>query len=67
MVIERTNSEVIVRIPSFVNFEEIQRIIDLLAYKEATARSEAKQEDIDKIVIDAKKGWWKKHRSHFIK
>ena len=67
MVIERTSSEVIVRIPSFINFEEIQRIIDLLAYKEATAKSEAKQEDIDKIAADAKKGWWKKHRTHFIK
>ena len=67
MVIERTSNEVIIRIPSFVNFEEIQRVIDLLAYKEATAKSKAKQEDIDKIVNDAKKDWWKQHRTRFIK
>ena len=66
MVIERKSNEVIIRIPSYVNFEEIQRVIDLLTYKEATARSEAKQEDIDKIAVDAKKDWWKKHRTHFI-
>jgi len=67
MVIERTSNELIIRIPSFVDFERVQRIIDLLAYKEATAKSEAKQEDIDKIVNDAKKGWWEKHRAQFIK
>ncbi len=67
MIVERINNEVVLRIPSFVNFDEIQRVIDLMRYKEATAHSKAKQKDIDKIVSDAKKGWWKENRSRFIK
>jgi len=67
MIIERINNEVVLRIPPFVRFEEVQRIVDLMRYKEATARSKAKQEDIDKIVADSKKGWWEQNRNRFIK
>jgi hypothetical protein len=67
MVIERTKNEIIMRIPSFVNFEEIQRIVDLMQYKEATARSQATQEDVDEIAREAKKGWWQANRKNFIK
>jgi hypothetical protein len=67
MVIERTNSEIIMRIPSFLNFEEIQRIIDLMTYKEATARSMATQDEVDEIAKSAKKGWWQANRERFIK
>jgi hypothetical protein len=66
MVVERINNEIIVRIPSSVNFEELQRFIDLMRYKEATAGSEAKQKDIDQIAKDAHNGWWEKNRAHFI-
>lgn len=66
MIVERINNEVVLRIPSVVGFDEVQRIIDLMRYKEATAGSKAKQKDIDKIVSDAKKGWWEKNRSRFI-
>ncbi|GHV44845.1 hypothetical protein FACS1894180_6700 [Bacteroidia bacterium] len=67
MIIERTASEIIMRIPSFVNFEEIQRFIDLMTYKEATARSQATQEDVDELAKSAKKGWWQANRERFIK
>jgi hypothetical protein len=32
--------EIIMHIPSFVNVENIQRVIDLMVYKETTARSQ---------------------------
>ncbi|TAL67788.1 MAG: hypothetical protein EPN82_13185 [Bacteroidetes bacterium] len=67
MTIERTTEEIIIKVPSFVNTEGIQRIIDLLAYREATAKSKAKQKDIDELAKDIKKGWWKKNKSRFIK
>ena len=60
MTIERTDKEIIIRIPSFINIERIQNIIDLLAYLEATAKSQATQEDVDALVDEIKKGWWKK-------
>ena len=67
MLIERTSSEVIIRIPSYVNIEGIQQLIDYLSYKEATAKSKAKQSEVDKLAKEVKKGWWRKNRSRFIK
>lgn len=67
MQIERTNKEVIIRLPSYVKTEGLQRLIDYLTYKEATSKSKAKQTDVDKLAKDVKKGWWSKNRSRFIK
>ena len=67
MQIERTNKEVIIRLPSYVKTEGLQRLIDYLTYKEATSKSKAKQSDVDKLAKDVKKGWWSKNRSRFIK
>lgn len=67
MLIERTNKEVIIRLPSYVDTEGLQRLVDYLSYKEATAKSKARQSDVDKLAKDVKKGWWKKNRSRFIK
>lgn len=67
MLIERTNNEVIIRLPSYVDTKGLQRLVDYLSYKEATAKSKAKQSDIDKLAKEVKKGWWKKNRSRFIK
>jgi thioredoxin-related protein len=67
MVIERTKNEVIIRLPSYVDTDGLQNIINYLIYKEATAKSQAKQEDVDKLAKDLKKGWWSKNRKRFIK
>ena len=67
MVIERVNNEVVIRLPMYVNFEAMQRMIDLISLKEANARSVATQEDIDLLAKEANKGWWAKNRSRYIK
>jgi len=67
MVIERTNKEVIIRLPSYVDTKGLQRLVDFLTYKEATAKSKAKQSDVDALAKDVKKGWWSNNRSRFVK
>ena len=67
MVIERTSKEVIIRLPSYVDTEGLQRLIDYLTYKEATAKSKAKQSDVDSLAADVKQGLWKTNRSLFAK
>lgn len=67
MVIERTKEEIILRLPSYVSTEGLQKLVDFLGYKEATARSQAKQEDVDQLVAEIKKGWWAKNRSRLTK
>lgn len=67
MTIKRTNNEIIIRLPSYVNTEGLQRFVDYLNYLEATAKSKAKQSDVDKLAKEVKKGWWTKNRKRFIK
>ncbi|MBK9732371.1 MAG: hypothetical protein IPO83_14030 [Chitinophagaceae bacterium] len=67
MLIERTRDEVIIRLPSYVDTEGLQRFVDYLSYKEATSKSKAKQSDVDKLAKEVKKGWWLKNRDRFIK
>lgn len=67
MVIERTSEEVIIRLPSYVNTDGLQRLVDYLTYKEATAKSKAKQSDVDALATEVKKDWWTKNKSRFVK
>ncbi len=41
MVIERTDKEVIIRLPAGINISGLQQIIDYLSYQEATSKSQA--------------------------
>jgi hypothetical protein len=67
MVIERTKDEVIIRLPAYVNTDDLQRLVNLLSYKEATAKSEATQAEVDEFSKEVKKGWWAKNGSKHIK
>ena len=67
MLIERTNKEIIIRLPAYVNTQGLQRLVDHLTYKEATQKSKAKQSDVDALAKEVKSGWWAKNRSSFIK
>ena len=67
MQIERTENEVIIRLSANVDTEGLQRFIDYLSYKEAIAKSEATQVDVDQLAAEVKKGWWTNNRTRFIK
>ena len=56
MVIERTKKEVIIRLPSSIDTDGLQNIINYLSYKEATDKSQAKQEQVDKLAKEIKRG-----------
>ena len=67
MIIERTSKEVIIRLPSYVDTKGLQSLVDYLTYKEATAKSKAKQSDVDNLASEVKTGWWAKNRNRFVK
>lgn len=67
MLIERTNKEIIIRLPSFVDTTGLQSLVDYLTYKEATSKSKAKQADVDALSKEVKKGWWAKNRNRLVK
>ena len=67
MTIERTREEVIIRLPSSIGTEALQRLVDYLTYQEATGKSKAKQTDVDALAKKAKAGWWATNRSRLVK
>lgn len=66
MTIERTSSEIIIKIPANVNVEGVQRLLDFLAYREATAKSKATQSDVDELVLEVKKGRWARNKKRLL-
>jgi hypothetical protein len=63
MLVERTATEIIIRISSSVDTEELQRLLNYFSYREATANSKAKQAHVDKLAKLVKKN---RHVSSFL-
>ena len=58
MVIERTETEVIIRLPASVSIEALQSLLDFLRFQELTTGISATQADADALAKEAKHGWW---------
>ena len=67
MIIERTKDEIIIRLPLDINIDDLQDMIDWFQYKELTRNSKAKQEDVDALVNQVKKGRWNKRKESLTK
>lgn len=67
MFIERSNGEVIIRIPATIDTTGLQRLLDFLTYQEATSGSKATQQQVNKLAREIKKGWWKRNRKRLLK
>lgn len=67
MLIERTNKEVIIRLPASVDTEDLQDILEYARYKELTAGFKVPQKEVDKLAGKINKIWWTKNRKKFIR
>lgn len=67
MVIERTNKEIILRLPSDIDTSGFERIVNYLKYKEAIRNSRATEEQANELADESKKDWWAKNKKRFIK
>ncbi len=63
MILERTKTEILVRLPLNVDLTELQNMIDFLRYKELTANSIAKQKDANLLAKTANSSMVKKFRA----
>ena len=60
MIVERTNEEILVRLPSNVDLSELQDMLDYLKYRELTTNSKATQKDADQLAKEANSAIWNK-------
>ena len=67
MDIQRTDNEILLRLPGNVDTLGLQRMIDYLKYKEATAGNKADQETVDELAKESKTNWLKEHKHRFVK
>jgi hypothetical protein len=64
MILERTKNEILVRLPAYVDLTELQNMLDFLQYKELTAKTRAKQSDVDKLSKSVNKSIWAKVKAN---
>ena len=67
MIIERTDKEILIRIPNSIGIEGAQRIIDYIRYQELTSKSTANQKDVDLLAEEINREWWEKNKDTFLK
>jgi hypothetical protein len=67
MIIERTDKEILIRIPNSIGIKGTQRIIDYIRYQEITSKSKAKQKDVDELADEINRDWWEKNKDTFLK
>lgn len=63
--IERTEKEIIIRLPLDWAIDDIQRMLDYLSYKQAIKDSQATPAQIDALAREVKTGWWEKNKHRF--
>ena len=67
MLIERTNKEIIIRLPATIDTEDLQDFLDYARYKELTLDFKISQKEVDLLSKKINKDWWTKNRNRFIK
>ena len=67
MKVERTENEVIIRLPASVDIEDLQDFLNYARFKELTADFKIDQKEVDKLSDQVNSKWWKKNRSTLIK
>jgi hypothetical protein len=66
MIIESKDDEIIIRISSEVNLQDIQKSLDFIRYKEILFKSKGTQEDADALAKKINNDWWNENKSKYI-
>ena len=67
MKVEIINNETVISVPNTVSFNFIQDFIDYLSTKSIISKSEASDEEIDRLADEAQAKWWEQNKSKFLK
>ena len=62
MLVERTENEVILRIPASVDTEELQELINFARYKELVSGFKVSQSEVDQIADEINSTWWNNNK-----
>jgi hypothetical protein len=66
MIIEKKDDEIIIRISSNINLEDIQKSLDFIRYKEILSKSKGTQADADALAKKVNNDWWSENKNKYI-
>lgn len=66
MVLERTDSEIIIRLPKNINWEDLELLLKFIRYKEIVSKSRASQDEIDALAKEINVQWWEENKHRFL-
>ncbi len=67
MLIERTDKEVIIRLPATMDTDDLQDFLNYARYSELTAKTNVSQKTVDGLASKVNKDWWTKNSKRFAK
>ena len=67
MLVERTDKEVVIKLPASVNIEDLQDFLNYVRYKELTANFKVDQKEVDELAGEITSAWWAENRNKLIK
>lgn len=67
MLVERTDKEIIIRLPASVDAEDMQEFLDLSRYKELTKGYKVAQRTVDALAAEVNRAWYAKNRKRLAK
>jgi hypothetical protein len=67
MVLEKTDKEIIIRLPSATEWGDLEAILKYIRYREIVSKSQATQDQIDQIASEMNKSWWEANKHRFLK
>ena len=66
MTIERTKDEILIRIPSTMDFKKIEAWIEYFNVMDILSRSKGTDEEALKLAKEVNTKWWAKNRNRFL-
>ena len=66
MIIEEKDDEIVIRISSNINLEDIQKSLDFIRYKEILSKSKGTQTDADALAKKVNHEWWSENKNKYI-
>lgn len=67
MIIQRTKDEIIIRLKSTVDTEELLELANYFRYKEISSNYKTPQDDVNQVASEINKTWYKANRDRLLK
>lgn len=66
MIVERTNNEILVRLPASLDLSELQSVLGFIKFKEVASHSKAKQKSVDKLLEEVNQSIWERFKANCV-